>query len=543
MPTPPPIEPGDFPPDPFPPPSQLPGLGRFLRKRYTCNTVVSEQMSALDLLHDVINLSSRQFFTQSASGKLGLKNKKPVPYAFGTEQFSAAETALDVDAVTDWIGDTDTLLLVAPHTTSSEIRTVTGAAYSSSQNSITFSSTGGLFTIVGFAGCDGASTPATASITVNSATASTACTITLESTVFAFTTASSGETTESIASYIAGVIATHPALYRRFDVSWVSGAHVVNLTAKFGTLTIDSGLTYTTSTPMADPSTAPTLSGASSGSLAAGVYNVAYSAVNASGETLLSPFKAITLAANKKISVSTISLPSGATSLNWYVSPEADSTKLRYIANNNGTGFDITTLPALTAALPPDLNTSGCEVMKLSMAFSDRTTTRSAATRSNVLKASFSWFLGRREDTVNQIEMKYRDSADDWRLITLKLRDDASIAKVGATKSKEFNGQAIDNTDQAYRIAAGLLAERQDADFFYRWTATREALLLQEGDVVAITDDGSGVYNFPVIIEQIEMSVEGGLPKATFTGRKYSSRLYDDSVVERTIPIVSEAAV
>jgi hypothetical protein len=533
-------DPDDFPPVDVPPPSQLPGLGRFLRKRYTCNVAITEVMSANDLLHEVIFVSSRHYFAQAANGRISLKNKKPAAWALSTEAISVGESAIDVDSVTDWINNVDNFLLIAPHTSRSEIRRVTASNYLAAQNSIGLSSTGGLFTISGFSGCDGANTPATASITVTAHTADTDCTITLDGTVFSFRT-SSTDTNESIASFIAGMIASHPQLYRRFTVDWASGSAIVNLTAKIGTLTLDSGLTFTEDAPFADPVTAPTLTAAGSGALAAGDYAVAYSCVNASGETLLSKYKVVTLTANQKINVTTVSLPAGATSLRWYCSPQANSSKLRYLVENDGTGFSINALPLLTAPLPNDLNRTGVEVMRLAFVFSDRAEERSATSSSNVLKATFEWLLGSKEKPVNRVDLKYRDASQDWRLIELRLRDDAHIAKTKKISKLDVNGQAIDNTDQAYRIASGLLAEKRDADFFYKWGSTREALLLQEGDVGAITDRSSGVYNLPVILEEVEIDPEhSSLPTVAFTARKYSSTLYDDSVVDRTIPVVVE---
>lgn len=525
------------------PPSVLPGLGRLLRPRFTSNLAVVEQMVAMDLINDVINVASRQYLTMSTEGKIALRNKKPAPYAFGTEQFSAAETGLDVDTITDWIGDTDTLLLVAPHTTSSEIANVTAADYPVAQNSIVFSSTGGIFTISGFSGCDGASTPATASITVTGVgTAPVSCSLTLEGITFEFIT-SSGDTTESIASYIAGVIATHPALFRRFDVSWVAGASVVNLTAKWGTLTIGTGLLNTTAAPVADPITAPTLAGSSGGTLLAGAYAVAYSYINGNGETLISQYKVVTLSASQKIDVSAITLPAGVLSVNWYTVPEAASTKLRFIANNNGAAFSITTLPKLSAPLPAYVNATGCEVIKIKAVFTDRSETRTGLTSSNIFRASIEWSLGGSSDSVNRVDLKYRDSADDWRLVDLRIRDDENINKVKAVKNKEYNGQGIDNTDQAYRIASALLAEGRDGNFFFKWKAARTAMLLQEGDVVAITDDGSGVVNFPVIVEAMAFGMSrASRPEAQFTARKYASTLYDDCIVDRNISVVSEPA-
>jgi hypothetical protein len=535
--------PPEPPPDPIdPPPEALPGLGNFLRKRYTCNVAVTEQMNALDLLNDVIFVSSRLYLAQAANGKLSIKNKKPSPWALCTEDYAAGGTTLPVDSVIDWIDNVDNWLLIAPHTNQSEIHRVIDANYSTAQNSVGLSSTGGLFSISGFSGCDGGSTPATASITVTAHTTATTCTITLEGVTFTFRTGDD-DTNETIASYIAGVISSHPSLYRRYRVSWVSGSAVVDLTAVFGDLELDTSLQFdSASQPISDPTAAPVLAAsASSTAFPAGTYAVAYAWVNAVGETLLSPFDSVIITAGQKIDVSTVTMPGGVTSVKWFVSPTANSSKLRYIAENDGTAFSITTLPLLSAPLPPDLNRTGTEVLRVAAVFSDREEVRSATSRSNVIKATFQWLLGSRSNSINRIDLKYRDARQDWRLIELRLRDDAHIAKIKKTSPKELNGQAIDNTDQAYRIAAGALAEQRDADFFYKWRATREALLLQEADVVAITDRGSGVYNFPVILEQIEFDISNAsLPGAAFTGRKYSSTLYDDSIVDRTIPVLIE---
>lgn len=535
------------------PTNPLPGLANFVTKRYTSNVAVTEQMSALDFLYDVLFVAHRGYIRQSQAGRLGIKIKKPVPYGFATDAISANDTSLSFDNVKDWIGTTDTLLLLAPHTNKSEMHRVTSANYSTDQNSVTISTTGGLFSKVDFSGCDGGDTPATAHITVTAATAATSCSITIKGVTFEFITTDS-DTVETIAAYIAGIIRAHPALNRQIEVSYTSG-DTVNLTARFGTFTVAPAILNNHDAPLADPVTAPTLTASGSGStLLAGSYAVAYSAVNDEGETLLSKYKQVTLTAGQDLVISTISLPTGATSINWYVSPEPGSLQLRYAKTTDGTGFTIdgstNKLPLLSATLPPDLNRTGAEAMRVSAIFTDRAEDRTSLGQANVLKASYSWFLGNRSDTVNRIDLKYRDASQDYRLIELRVRDDDSIAKVGGVKNKEFNGQAINNTDQATRIASGLLAELQDADFFYKWKSVRDpdggqvALLLEEGDVVACTDDGSGVYNIPVIIEEIEYSIDtGSMPVPEFTARKYSSRLYDDSIAEASIPIVSEAAV
>lgn len=534
-----PIEPPPPPnPDENPPPSALPGLAGYLRPRYTSNVVVSEEVNILDLLNDVIFLSSRMFMSQGADGKIRLQNKKPVDFAYGTASFALGATSISVDDVSAWITNQKYFLLIAPHTNRSEVRVVTDANYPTTQNSVTLTGST-IFTISGFAGADGNNAPATASITVGAFTASTIYNITLDGIQIQMTPSIS-DTTSTIAGFIAGAIRGHPALYRRFQIVW-PGANVVNLTARFGTLELGTAsLEKTHPAPQASPTAAPTLTALASGTLAAGDYKVAYAYRNSQGQTLLSPYKNITLTVNQKISVSAITPPAGCTVV-WYVVCEANSKKLRYHSENNGSAFEITSLPLLSAPLPPDLNRTGTEVMRIKAVFSDRGEVRSNIGSSNVLRGQFEWFLGNREDSVNRIDLKYRESAEDFRLKELRLRDDAHIARTKKILSKEKNGQAIDNYYQAVRIGTSLLAEAREADFFYKWDGTRKACLLEEFDVVAITDDGSGVINLPVSIEAIEINLStAGLPSVNFTGRKFANVFYDDSPNDYTIPVVSE---
>lgn len=529
------IEPPEIPEiPPEPPPNALPGLGSWLVPRYSCNLAITEEIKLTDLLYDVIFVSSRLYLTQSHKGKIRIRNKKPVDWALGTAAFSATDTVVNIDNVQPWVFSLLQHLMISPHTDLTEIRFVTAANYSTSQNSVTLTTShSGVFTISGFAGCDGNSTPATATITVGTIVASTDYTITLDGFEIEFKP-SAADTADSVASFIAGCIRGNPAVNRRF-IAEVT-ANVVTITAHFGTLTLDTGLTNAHDAPVADPVTAPTLT-AATGTLVAGWYRVAYSYRNIHGETRMSSFKSITLAANEKIQVSAITPPAGCTVV-WYVSPEKTSTQIRRHSENDGSAFEITSLPLLSASRPPDINRTGSEILRIAAVFSDRADSRTNLTRSNVINASFEWLLGTREKSINRIDLKYRDANQDWRLTELRLRDDAKIAKLKQTNPREVNGQGIDNIFQAERIASGLLAEAVDADFFYRWSATREAGLLEEADVVAITDDSSGVVNMPVAIESIEIDLaDASLPQWSFTARKYANTLWDDSQIERVIPM------
>lgn len=114
---------------------------------------------------------------------------------------------------------------------------------------------------------------------------------------------------------------------------------------------------------LSDPTTAPSLTTSTTGgSLLAGAYQVKYTLLNTYGETLPTSAGSITIpsgTSTNKINIAAITpLPSGALSANWYVSDTAGSLTLRYVANNSGAAFSITSLPITGAAIPPTSNTT-----------------------------------------------------------------------------------------------------------------------------------------------------------------------------------------
>ncbi len=525
-----------------PPPGSLPGLGLFLDRRYRSNLVISDEIKGIDLLFDVLFPAARMFISQAPNGQIRFRNKKPVDWGLGLDEFNSSSNILDVDNVSPWITDLRYHLLIDPYTNESEVRDVIDANYPVAQNSVVLTtSTPADLDITGFSGCDGNSTPATASIEVLDFTAGDTYTVELDGIEISFIP-SAGDTLESIAGFLTGAFRGHPAINRRFRFDWETGDSIVNLTALFGTLEIDAPLKKLHVAPLPNPTAAPVLTATASGNLAAGVYRVAYAERNEHGQTLLSPFEAVTLSANQKITVSAITPTDPSNTIVWYTVPAEDDFKnLRYHSENDGSSFVIDELPLLSAPFPPDLNRTGTEVMRIKAVFSDRPEERSHVGSSNVLKATYEWSLSDREETINQINLLYREASEDYKLKELRVRNDAHIARVGKPKSRDINGQAIDNLFQAFRIAYGELAEKRDADFFYKWGSTREALLLEEFDVVAVTDNGSGVINLPVSIETKEYDLaSAGLPKATFVARLFANWLYDDSVVKQAIPIVIE---
>lgn len=527
--------------DPVPPPTFVPGFLGYLVPRYTCNVAVNEQMKVVDFVHDVLAKCARMYVTQGANGKLRMLNKKPADWGLAIEAFVAGATnAVLIDDITRWTADRSGYLLIDPYTIDSEIGIVSDVNYSTAQNSVSLSASSNI-TVAGFSGCDGDSTPATATLTVTSIASGTPSNVTLDGVSIDFT-AGSGDTTAGIASLLYAAINAYPKLKRRFIATY-SGS-VVTIKGKFGYLVLEDVLVNSHAAPLANPSSAPVPTQGAAGTLPAGEYGVAYSYVTPRGQTLLSPVGYVTIAANKKIDVASVTLPAGASSINWYVSTAASSVRIRLHTNNNGSAFTIEELPLLHNTLPPELNRTGTEIMRVRAVFSDREEPRARTSRANVLRATYEWSLSQTDKSYNRVDLKYRDSSDDWRLLTLQINDRDHQAKVKKTEPVEINGQAISTTFQAVRIGTGELALYRDADFFYKWSSTRESLLLEEGDVVAIVDDGSGVVLLPVMIEGLDIDPSGaGLPKASFLARKYTSFLYDDSIGDRKQAIFIETVL
>lgn len=107
---------------------------------------------------------------------------------------------------------------------------------------------------------------------------------------------------------------------------------------------------------VANPTTAPTLAELGSGSLASATYRVAYSYSDGSNQTKISPVQSIALGASKDIRVSAISLPTGVTQINYYVSLVAGAKALAYHGNGNGSAYDISSLPTTTNDAIPTSN-------------------------------------------------------------------------------------------------------------------------------------------------------------------------------------------
>lgn len=504
------------------------------RRRYTTNVMLSEQMPAIDFLYDILLPSFNGYITQTASGKLAIKVAKPVEHSFVYTANTAGVATLKVQSIQAWIGAAGQRVLVGANLPTSEVKKVVSVAYDTSiAKTITASGcTASTSTLTG-----GSSSVAPFS-TVTVSSASGTKTLTIDGYVLTYAP-QTGDTTYTIAGMLASMVNAHPVLTRYIGAVWVGGESTLKVFQKIGTITVDSNFANVHNAPITDPTTAPTLSAVGSGSsLAAGTYKVAYSWETLEGETLVSSAGSVTITAGQNIRVAAITpLPTRAVNARWYISPEPNSVRLRYLSTNTGATFDISAIPSLYEAVEPAFNATGAELHNIALAFADKATTRAGLTSSNMLSGSFQFPLGNRQPSTNEIKIKYRDASQDFKNSELRVRDTNNIAKVKKVNTKEINGAAVDSYHQARRLANQKLAEWRDGDFFHALSADNEALLLEEGDVICVTDESGAFVNEPVRVEDLEFDDADGYPVVSITARKYRRYYYDDQIQEKIVPL------
>jgi hypothetical protein len=171
------------------------------------------------------------------------------------------------------------------------------------------------------------------------------------------------------------------------------------------------------------------------------------------------------------------------------------------------------------------------------MAFADKGSAAANLPSSNFLKGSFKFPLGDKAPSTNRVVGKFRSAVDDFALTTLAVNDKIHQKKVKKVHTQEINLAAVDNFHQARRLLNQQLAEWRDGDVFVSGESDGEALLLEEGDVVAITDDSGRYRNATYRIEDLTIKNSSGYPSVAFVARKYRRFFYDDQVTERLVPL------
>jgi hypothetical protein len=540
--------------DPDSPPTSLDVVTRY-RKRYTAGVVLTDKKKAVDFLYDTLYTSFRGFTRWDRHGRLVVDCERPVDHSFLRVDAIAGATSIKLLDVTPWkrlegaLDGRDELrgkILIGVHKPASEVRPVNSSSYSADGNGIPYSanSTSATMTATAIgASLSGGSVSVAASGSVEIAGS---CSVgdEISITIDGFTvsiTATQEDVDASIdnltvACQLVCAINAEPKLNEYIE-AWRSGSNptTVQIFCKFGVLNFTTPLEEDHFAELDDPVTAPTLA-SSTGILAAGAYLVAYAYRNANGNTNVSNIGAITILANKQIDVTGVSLPAGADSIDWFVSVEANSDLMLLVHNNNGTGFSINSLPAVTAEHAPKLNTTGEEILRVMYSDAQRALAYADTTRATHLDGSFGWPEGGRQSLINQVKGTYREAIQDFAEQPLTINDERHQDEVGEINSTTIDLSAVDNFNQASRLLNGYLAKFRDLDFFFNWSAAGEPLLLEIGDLVCLSDDSGEWRNVPVTIEDINYNQKF---EASFTCRLYSTSAFDDAVLQTQVPLPS----
>jgi hypothetical protein len=167
------------------------------------------------------------------------------------------------------------------------------------------------------------------------------------------------------------------------------------------------------------------------------------------------------------------------------------------------------------------------EVTRVMASFAGKALTYADTTRANILDGTFEWPDASRQSLVNQIKAKYRESVRDFGEQPITVNDFNHQRKSRKTNPFEVDHSGIDNYNQSARLANGLLNKLRDGDLFFEWQSMGEPLLLDEGDVVCVSDDSGPFRNQLCRIEDIQISND---LEVTFNARKYSRLQLSDLV-------------
>lgn len=502
------------------------------RRRYTTNVMISESQQAYEFLHDVIFPSFNGYLAQQANGKLAVKVFRPVDFTFTRTASLEDASELHVQNINPWKEEPGRIV-VGAHLGTAEVREVVAARYDTTV-SIAVSASGGVATSA--AALTGGSASVAPFVTLTVSTAGGIKTINIDGYQLIYSS-QTGETVQTVAGMIAALVNSHNALNKYIKAVWNTGEDTVTVSSRIGYLEFDAPLENAHYAAIADPTTAPTLSTSAGGYFQAGTYYACYSYLTAEGETLTSPNGSVTVAENGKIDFPALTLPARALQVRWFLSVEPNGVRLRHAKTNEGQAFSLTQPPGLNESVEPIINSTAEEAHRVAMAFSDRADSSSNLRASNMVQGTFKFPLGSRQPSTNRIDIKYRDASQDFALSELRVKDAAHIKKIKKVNSLSINGAGIDSYHQARRIANQKLATARDGDLFQIIVSDGEALLLEEGDPVCVTEDSGRFKNASMIVEDVTVDDAGDYPKTTLTVRKYRRYFYDDQIQEKLVPL------
>lgn len=206
----------------------------------------------------------------------------------------------------------------------------------------------------------------------------------------------------------------------------------------------------------------------------------------------------------------------------------------------NGHKYKVTTAGTTGTSPPVWPLTSGGTVASGTSVFTEFGSTvlgQTGLTRANIKKDSFKWPKGSTQSSVNQCKISYRDSKNDFALTPLRINDPVHQAQVKKIYPMEIDGSGIDNFNQSQRIGNWALSKNREGDHFHAFGAGPAWLVLEEGDVIACSDDSGGLINVVTRIEDLRITKEHDV--IINQSRLYSTLMFSDDVGSHRIPVAS----
>lgn len=370
------LDPGDPLPDPSDPNDPTFISQKPLRKRYTANFPLTEEIRSVDLLYKIVFPTAKLYMRVNKFGRYEIRSETPSDSTRLRTATAVNDTSIPLLDVTPWKTGPDLLqgrILLGFGLTTSEVRTPTAALFTSAGNAVTLAASasgGGVTATASGATLSGGSDTVQASgtITIGGTPASgNSVTATINGIAVTYVLEAL-DTTGTTAAMLTHYINANPKLNKFVRAVWTASAPtVVTILCLYGSLTVPA-LLKPHGVGIADPTSAPTVA-AAAGSLAAGTYQIAYSDVTAIGSTALTPIASLVLTANQQINVSSLpALPGVAR--DFYISERANSTNLRYVSTRtDAANFSINALPLPGAAVAPSHNTTAEELIRVAMSF------------------------------------------------------------------------------------------------------------------------------------------------------------------------------
>lgn len=218
----------------------------------------------------------------------------------------------------------------------------------------------------------------------------------------------------------------------------------------------------------------------------------------------------------------------------------ANLTSQRYVEADNGgwnSFVDIKSkmgVVTLSSALEEEHDAAE-ETIRVMMSFADKALTYADTTRSNILDGTFKYLGTNGQTRYNQFKGTYHDPLRDFAEQPLIVNDE-DHQEIAELKPLDIDLSAVDNYNQASRLLNGANAKFGDGVDFFSWGSNGLALQLEEGDVVCVSHSSGEFRNVPVRNEQLQLNAQY---EVSFTARIYSTSMFNDTVEQADVPIVS----